>query len=105
MSAENINLNPEEFAEGVKTHNDAIILDVRTPEEFGSGHLPGAVNINIQGEDFHEQVENLDPEKPYYVYCRSGARSSAACRFMQSKGFNEVYNLLGGILAWEGELA
>jgi rhodanese-related sulfurtransferase len=104
MSADNMNLSPEEFAEGVKTHSDAIILDVRTPEEFNSGHLPGAVNINIQGYDFHEQIEDLDASRPYYVYCRSGARSATACRYMQSKGFTDVHNLLGGILAWEGEV-
>lgn len=104
MSADqNINLSPDEFAEGIRTHNDAIILDVRTPDEFNSGHLPGAVNIDIQGYDFHEQIENLDPARAYYVYCRSGGRSGTACRFMQSKGFGEVYNLAGGILAWEGE--
>jgi rhodanese-related sulfurtransferase len=96
-------LSPEEFANSIKAHPEAILLDVRTPDEFNSGHLPGALNIDINGYDFHEQVENLDPSRPYYVYCRSGARSSTACRYMQSKGFEDVHNLQGGILAWEGE--
>jgi rhodanese-related sulfurtransferase len=96
----NIDLSPSEFAHGVQSHPDAILLDVRRPDEFDSGHLPGAINMNIEGYDFHEQVDNLDPEKTYYVYCRSGGRSGTACRYLQSKGFREVYNLQGGILAW-----
>jgi rhodanese-related sulfurtransferase len=95
-------LTPDEFAKSMRAHPEAIILDVRTPEEFGSGHLPGALNIDIRGYDFHEQVENLDPQKAYYVYCHAGGRSASACRFMESKGFEEVYNLRGGMMAWEG---
>ena len=97
-------LRPKEFAESFRAHPKAVILDVRTPQEFGSGHLPGALNIDIHGYDFEEQIENLDKDKAYYVYCRSGGRSGAASRYMKSKGFPEVYNMLGGILAWEGEL-
>jgi len=101
---EHKDLNPEEFGKSMRAHPNAVLLDVRTPEEFESGHLPGALNIDIRGYDFHEQIENLDPAKAYFVYCRSGGRSSAACRFMTSKGFQECYNLEGGILAWEGEV-
>ena len=97
-------LNPDQFAHSMQAHPKAILLDVRTPEEFESGHLPGALNINVQGLDFHEQIENLDPHNAYFVYCRSGGRSAAACRYMDSKGFEEVYNLKGGILAWEGDV-
>src|SRR5687768_4710712 len=101
---ENINLSPSEFADGVKNNSDAILLDVRRPDEYDSGHLPGAININIQGPEFHEQIENLDPSKTYYVYCRSGARSATACTYLKRQGFHDVYNLEGGILAWhEGE--
>ena len=95
-------LSPNEFASAMKAHPKAILLDVRTPEEFESGHLPGALNIDIRGYDFHEQIETLDPNTSYFVYCRSGARSTSACKFMESKGFEEVINLQGGILAWEG---
>jgi rhodanese-related sulfurtransferase len=97
-------LNPHDFAENMKAHPNAILLDVRTPEEFESGHLPGAVNIDFRGYDFQEQVEQLDPAKAYFIYCHSGGRSAAACRLMESKGFGDVNNLRGGILAWEGEV-
>lgn len=97
---EKVDLSPEEFARGIKAHPDAILLDVRRPDEYDSGHLPGAINMNIEGYDFHEQVDNLDPDKTYYVYCRSGGRSGTALRYLQSKGFREVYHLQGGILAW-----
>jgi rhodanese-related sulfurtransferase len=94
-------LSPNEFAESMKAHPEAILLDVRTPEEYESGHLPGSLNIDIRGFDFHEQIENLDPHKPYYVYCHAGSRSAAACRYMESKGFEELFNLKGGYSAWE----
>ena len=96
-------LSPEEFGKSMRAHPQAVLLDVRTTEEFEGGHLPGALNIDIRGYDFHEQIETLDPAKAYFVYCRSGGRSSAAAKFMTGKGFQEVYNLSGGILAWEGE--
>ncbi len=101
---ESFDLTPDQFAEGMQTHPDAVLLDVRTPEEYNGGHLPGAINVNIQGYEFHEQIENFDETKTYYVYCRSGARSSTACKYMQSKGFQHVHNLAGGILAWNGEI-
>jgi len=97
-------LNAAEFGKALRANHDAILLDVRTPEEFEQGHLPGALNIDIRGNDFHEQIEDLDHSKAYFVYCRSGARSAAACSFMISKGFPEVHNLLGGIMAWDGEV-
>jgi phage shock protein E len=95
-------LNPSQFASSMKAHPKAILLDVRSPEEFEGGHLPGALNIDIRGYDFHEQIETLDPHTSYFVYCRSGARSMSACKFMAGKGFEDVNNLQGGILAWEG---
>lgn len=78
-----------------------IILDVRTPEEFAEGHLPGAMNIDINGTDFKEQIEKLDKSKNYEVYCRSGKRSAKASAMMAEKGFVNVINLDGGILSWQ----
>jgi len=97
-------LTPNEFAASMRAHPKAVLLDVRSPEEFESGHLPGALNIDIRGYDFHEQIEGLEHETAYYVYCHAGSRSAAACRFMETKGFGEVYNLRGGIAAWEGDV-
>ena len=79
----------------------AQLLDVRTPGEFNQDHIAGAVNINVNSRDFSERVAELDKSKAVYVYCRSGARSANAMGQLQRMGFEEVYNLKGGILAWK----
>ena len=82
---------------------DFVILDVRTPQEFSEGHLEDAVNIDFRAEDFREKVNELDKSKTYLVYCRSGARSRSASDVMEELGFEEGYNMLGGIIQWEAE--
>lgn len=79
------------------------ILDVRTPEEFASQHLEGAVNINIQDADFKQQLEQLDKNEPVFVYCKGGGRSANAANQLKALGFSEVYDLQGGIMAWENK--
>lgn len=81
-----------------------VLLDVRTAEEVEEGKIPGALNIDVNGSAFDEKVIDLDPSKTYYVYCRSGGRSTAACLKMNSFGFKNLYNLEGGITAWKGEV-
>lgn len=95
----------EEWAEQLENDENAVILDVRTEEEFEEGYIPDAVNIDIrQGQGFIDELEKLDKSKTYYVYCRSGARSAQACTIMGQLGFEEAHNLLGGILEWEGDI-
>jgi rhodanese-related sulfurtransferase len=77
-----------------------IILDVRTPEEFNSGHIEGAVNLNFHSNEFEDQLNKLDKDKIYLIYCRSGNRSLQAMQIMENLGFREVYNLSGGIIDW-----
>ncbi|MCE1177991.1 MAG: rhodanese-like domain-containing protein [Micrococcales bacterium] len=77
------------------------VLDVRTPAEFASGHLPGAVNIDVQAPDFGQRIGTLAKDKPYAVYCRSGNRSGAAVAQMTDAGFTHTYHLDGGIGAWQ----
>ncbi len=89
-----------EFSEKTKADSSAIIIDVRTPDEFSQGHLVNAKNIDWNGADFEKQIETLDPSKPMYVYCASGKRSAAAAQKMRSKGFKQVYELQGGIAKW-----
>lgn len=79
------------------------LVDVRTPEEFAQGHIPGAVNIDIQSPEFDKQVAQLDKTRPVAVYCRSGARSGKAAARLAAEGF-ELYNLNGGILGWNGKI-
>ncbi|MFN3315435.1 MAG: rhodanese-like domain-containing protein, partial [Raineya sp.] len=95
------NLNVNEFEQGM-TQSDAIIIDVRTPMEYNEGHIKNSKLIDISNRDFEEQIEKLDKSKAYYVYCRSGGRSSNASQIMVEKGFTKVYNLQGGIIAWAG---
>ncbi|HSJ12534.1 MAG TPA: rhodanese-like domain-containing protein [Gillisia sp.] len=79
----------------------AVFLDVRTPEEFNEGHIEGAVLINFFDEDFKEQVEALDKDKPVYIYCRSGNRSQQAGMILTQMGFQEVYDIEAGYIGWE----
>lgn len=100
-----MNLTQEEWVEQLGADKDAVILDVRTEEEVQQGYIPNAINIDIkQGQGFINEVEDLDKSKNYYVYCRSGARSENACAIMNKLGFENTYNLMGGILDWDGEI-
>jgi phage shock protein E len=73
-----------------------VIIDVRTPEEFNSGHVQGALNIPVESADFAAQVSALDPGATYAIYCRSGNRSAVATAEMGSMGFMHLYDLEGG---------
>jgi rhodanese-related sulfurtransferase len=80
-------------AEKVDMASVAAVIDVRTPVEFTSGHLEGAVNFNIQGMSFMDELATLDPNATYLVYCRSGSRAAAAVDTMKSMGIDNVTNL------------
>ncbi len=95
-------LNATAFAEKIKEHPSASIVDVRTPEEFSKGHLVNAKNIDWNNSNFDRQISALDKSLPVFLYCLSGARSSSAADKMLSSGFKEVYELDGGILKWRG---
>lgn len=93
-------LSPEAFQAGLTKTPDALVLDVRTAEEYAKGHLPKARNIDWYSEDFMQQVSGYLKSRPVYVYCLSGARSAAAADKLRSAGFTEVYNMEGGIVKW-----
>ena len=96
-------LNNEQFRAHLDQHENAVVLDVRTPEEWEEGIIAGAVKINIMSPDFAMKVQELDKSKHYLIYCRSGVRSVNACNAMASMGFGDLYNLESGILGWDGE--
>ena len=73
-----------------------VIVDVRSPEEFNSGHVQGALNIPVESPDFAAQVSALDPAATYAIYCRSGNRSAVATAQMGSMGYLHLYDLEGG---------
>jgi len=96
------NLTPNAFLEKINLSKQAIILDVRTNNEFQQGHIKGAININYLEDDFWDQVTQLDLDKIILVYCRSGRRSIRACTLMRNGGFdnNHVFNLDQGFAEW-----
>lgn len=93
-------VNVTEFAKLVG-EGKGQVLDVRTPEEWASGTIKGATKMNFFDADFKTQLDKLDKNKPVYVYCKSGGRSGKATKQMKKMGFTAVYNLVGGIGAWD----
>ena len=86
-----------------KDNPNFVILDVRTPEEFSSGHLENATNLDYFSETFKDNLDKLDKDKTYLIYCKSGGRSGNTLSMMSDMNFMEVHNMLGGIDAWESE--
>ncbi len=79
---------------------DLVVLDVRTAEEFASGHLDGAVMLDFHSPTFADDLATLDPDVPYLMYCRSGNRSGQTRAIMEQLGFTDVADVDGGILSW-----
>jgi phage shock protein E len=79
-----------------------VLLDVRTPEEFAEGHVPGAINIDVKNENFSDKISKLDANKNYYIYCRTGVRAKLATEKMQEKGLNNVVSFKDGMYTYKG---
>lgn len=96
-----------EKAYGLITENannpDFMIIDVRTAEEYAGGYIEGALNIDFSSGDFTTQLDKLDRDKTYLIYCRSGKRSASARDIMAEQGFLSIYNMSGGIVEWEAK--
>ena len=100
-----MNLTQEDWVSQFEADDNAAILDVRTEGEYSEGSIANAINIDINmGQGFITEIESLDKTKNYYIYCRSGMRSAKACEIMNELGFENAYNLVGGILEWDGEV-
>ena len=89
-----------EFSEKLSKTKDAQLIDVRTPGEFQNGHLKNAMNIDWKADDFADKAATLDKDKPVFVYCMSGPRSSVAAEKLQEMGFKNVYEMQGGMMKW-----
>ncbi len=94
-------VKPEPFDRLRTRMTNSVVLDVRTPEEFAKGHIPGAKLIDFKATDFTAQIEKLDKSKRYLVHCAAGGRSAKAAEQMVKLGFPNVVNLDGGMKAWE----
>lgn len=94
-------LAPDAFETMLKNDTTVQLVDVRTPDEFQSGHIAGAKLINFQSADFAEKIAQLDKNRPVMVYCAVGGRSANAAKQCSKMGFSKVYDLKGGITAWK----
>jgi rhodanese-related sulfurtransferase/thioredoxin-related protein len=95
------NLGVDEFAK-LAADKQNVILDVRTSGEYKAGHLPGAVNLDVNAPDFKTKAAELDKNKVYLVHCQAGVRSTKACEILDQLEFPKLYNLTGGLKAWVG---
>jgi phage shock protein E len=95
------NVDAETFDKMRKEDKNAVVLDVRTKEEYKQRHIPGSVQIDFNSPDFEKEVAKLDKNKTYLVHCAAGVRSARACKKMDALKFSRLYNLEGGMGAWE----
>ena len=99
-----MDLEEDKWKNSLENDSDALILDVRTPEEFKTSRIPKSINIDFYNpEIFMQEIGKLDKERSYYIYCRTGVRSANSCHLMKELGFTKTYNLIGGIVDWNGE--
>ena len=94
-------LNASEFKQQI-SENEIQLLDVRTSNEFNSGHIEGAVSADVlNSQNFLSKISEFDKSQPIYIYCRSGNRSKKAAQLLCESGFKKVYDLKGGYLTWK----
>lgn len=97
-----VKMNPNAFKNSLEQEtSDYYLIDVRTAGEFNAGAIEGAVNYDLLNGDFEKAMKELDSEKPVYVYCAKGGRSSKAAGMMEKAGFKDIKELKGGYTAWE----
>ncbi len=92
-------LSPQDFATAASAAG-TVVLDVRTAAEVAAGHLPGAVNADVESADFTAAMGGLDKQATYAIYCHTGGRSGVALGRMKASGLPDAYDLTGGISAW-----
>ncbi len=94
----NTKITPADYQAQFGAGADHLLLDVRTPEEFNSGHIPGAVNISV--DQLAQRLSEVPQDKPVVLYCRSGNRSNQAAQILDQAGYTQIYDL-GGIITWQ----
>lgn len=101
MAADAKNISVDEAAKLLKTDTNIVVLDVRTPGEFESGHIKGATNINLNDKDFKKRVAALDKSKTYIIHCAAGGRSTKACEQIKGMKFKNMLHMNEGFNAWK----
>ena len=100
-----MDLDLKSWKKQLLTDNNANIIDVRTPDEYRISHIPNSINIDFYTpHNFVQEINKLDKNQSYYIYCRSGVRSANSCALMKECGFKKTFNLVGGIVEWDGKL-
>jgi phage shock protein E len=94
------NLSSERFKAILAYDKDANIIDLRTADEMTKGYIKGATQIDFLAKDAEKQIDKLDKNKTYYIYCASGGRSADAAAYMEKSGFKSVYTLKNGFSEW-----
>ena len=97
------NLSSEEFQKQAKSDAKNVIIDLRTTEEINKGYIKGAIQLDFLAKDAEAQIDKLDKNKTYYVYCQSGGRSGDAAEYMEKHGFKKVFNLEKGFSNWKSK--
>lgn len=95
-------ISPTGFNEKLQKEK-GVLIDVRTPGEYKKGHLKGARLLDIFSDNFETEIDKLDKNATYFVYCATGGRSGECAELMQKKGFKKVYDMDGGIRKWQSE--
>lgn len=95
-------ISNEQLSEKLAAGENLVVIDVREPAEFAFGHVPGAISIPL-GE-LERRLDELKPDQPYAVICRTGNRSDLACKIMSERGFTQLWNVVPGMSRWHGEV-
>ena len=98
-----IHIDPLVAYNQLKTNDDIILIDVRTEEEIKLSKISNSINIDFDSESFYDTILEMDKRKKYFIYCRSGRRSTITVNFMRKNGFEKSFNVDGGINSWQNK--
>lgn len=96
-----IDITPAKVEQLLAGKDAPTVIDARTAEEYAEGHIKGAILIDVKADDFEEKLGKLDRSKAYIVHCRSGVRGAKAVAVFEKLGFEKVYHMHEGMMAWE----
>ena len=98
-----IHIDPTDAYNQLNSNQDIILIDVRTEEEIRISKISGSINIDFDSKSFYDSLLTLNKSKKYFIYCRSGRRSTITVNYMRENGFHESYNVDGGINSWKNQ--
>lgn len=93
-------LEPIEYSKKLSVQ-PVLLIDIRTPQEFANGHIQGAINVDYYSATFAADIDKYAKNKPLYIYCRSGNRTSLATNQLVKLGYTQIFDLKSGIAGWQ----